>query len=262
MAEISNGRAVFVGNIPFDQTEEQILEIFQSVGPVAQFRFVFDKDTGRPKGYAFVEYHDAETAASAVRNLNYYDINGRPIRVDFSHESSLSEKSESIASQIPSGTIPPPTLSTPDAISRTLSAFTPSQMLNILQELKGLVGRDPGKARELLNTSPQLSYAVVQTMLLMGLVDAKAVANAVDQSQLAAQKQQQQQQTTVHQPPIETPVPAGGYYGQAAAVPVDAQRAALIAQVKNLSDEQLAALPAGQRAPLEALRDKIRRGEF
>jgi cleavage stimulation factor subunit 2 len=73
-----------VGNIPYDATEEQLVEVFQEVGPVVSFRYspsinsydflitifrlVFDRDTGKPKGYGFCEYRDAETALSAMRN--------------------------------------------------------------------------------------------------------------------------------------------------------------------------------------------------
>lgn len=42
-----------------------------------------DKDSGKPKGYGFCEYPDRETANSAVRNLNNFDLNGRLLRVDF-----------------------------------------------------------------------------------------------------------------------------------------------------------------------------------
>jgi cleavage stimulation factor subunit 2 len=87
---MSVGKVVYVGSIPYDQTEEQILDIFRSVGPVANFKLVFDKDTGKSKGFGFVEYHDKETAASAVRNLNNFPIGSRNLRVDFSHEASLS----------------------------------------------------------------------------------------------------------------------------------------------------------------------------
>lgn len=83
------GRVIYVGSIPYDQTEEQILDIFRSVGPVVNFRLVFDKDSGKSKGFGFVEYHDAETAASAVRNLNNYQIGSRYLKVDFSHETTI-----------------------------------------------------------------------------------------------------------------------------------------------------------------------------
>lgn len=68
---------VFVGNIPYDIAETQIIDIFSEVGQVVGFRMVFDRDTGKPKGYGFCTYQDHETACSAVRNLNNFDIGGR-----------------------------------------------------------------------------------------------------------------------------------------------------------------------------------------
>ncbi|KAJ0025064.1 hypothetical protein Pint_07836 [Pistacia integerrima] len=76
-------RCVFVGNIPYDATEEQLIEICREVGPVVSFRLVLDRETGKPKGYGFCEYKDEETALSARRNLHGYEINGRQLRVDF-----------------------------------------------------------------------------------------------------------------------------------------------------------------------------------
>ena len=51
------------------------------LGNVLCHRLVYDRETGKPKGYGFCEYQDVETAQSALRNLNNYDFNGRPLRV-------------------------------------------------------------------------------------------------------------------------------------------------------------------------------------
>lgn len=72
-----------VGNIPYEQTEEQLIEIFSEVGPVVSFRLLFERETGKPRGYGFCEYQDERTAASAVRNLNGREIGNRSLKVDF-----------------------------------------------------------------------------------------------------------------------------------------------------------------------------------
>ena len=48
----------------------------------ASFKLVYDRETGKPKGYGFCEYKDQETALSAMRNLNGFEIAGRTLRVD------------------------------------------------------------------------------------------------------------------------------------------------------------------------------------
>lgn len=62
--------------------EESLIEIFKRVGTVVGFRLVFDRETGKPRGYGFCEFADHETALSAVRNLNNVDCGGRPLRID------------------------------------------------------------------------------------------------------------------------------------------------------------------------------------
>ncbi|KAJ8521511.1 hypothetical protein ONZ45_g1817 [Pleurotus djamor] len=49
-------KVVFVGNVPYNMGEEQLIDVFKSVGQVVGFRLVFDRDTGKPKGYGFCEF--------------------------------------------------------------------------------------------------------------------------------------------------------------------------------------------------------------
>merc|ERR1740128_63557 len=74
--------SVFVGNIPYGVTEEQLKDIFSEAGPVVSFRIVYDRETGRPKGFGFCEFKDADSAQNAMRSLNGYEIGGRTLRVD------------------------------------------------------------------------------------------------------------------------------------------------------------------------------------
>lgn len=65
-------------------------------------RLVFDRESGKPKGYGFCEYKDQETALSAMRNLNGYEIGGRTLRVD----NACTEKSRMEMQQLLQGTVP------------------------------------------------------------------------------------------------------------------------------------------------------------
>ncbi|KAF8090273.1 hypothetical protein N665_0481s0011 [Sinapis alba] len=97
----SQRRCVFVGNIPYDVTEEQLRDICGEVGPVVSFRLVTDRETGKPKGYGFCEYKDEETALSARRNLQSYEINGRQLRVDFAENDKGTDKTRDQAQGAP-----------------------------------------------------------------------------------------------------------------------------------------------------------------
>lgn len=56
------------------------------VGPFTQFRLKLDKATSQPKGYGFCEYKDRDLAASALRNLNKFDLNKRELKVDYASD--------------------------------------------------------------------------------------------------------------------------------------------------------------------------------
>lgn len=79
---MSTSRTIFVGNIPYDYEEQSLLETLSMVGPINNFRIVYDDQTGKSKGYGFCEYKDSEIAASALRNLKAIDYNGRQLRIN------------------------------------------------------------------------------------------------------------------------------------------------------------------------------------
>ena len=81
----------FVGNLTYNTTEDQLRDVFSAVGEVKNIRICTDRETGRAKGYAFVEYSDAATALSAIRNLDGREFNNRKLRVSYSNNSSLKE---------------------------------------------------------------------------------------------------------------------------------------------------------------------------
>ena len=76
------GTRLFVGNLPFATTEQDLRELFsRSGGKVTSARVITDLDTGRSRGYGFVELASAEEAANAIRELNNFNLNGRTIIV-------------------------------------------------------------------------------------------------------------------------------------------------------------------------------------
>ncbi|TFL03863.1 hypothetical protein BDV98DRAFT_648716 [Pterulicium gracile] len=93
-------RVVFVGNVPYHMAEEQLIDVFKSVGQVVGLRLVFDRETGKAKGYGFCEFADHETAASAVRNLNGTDVGGRSLRIDLADSDPALEGKTTVRGEI------------------------------------------------------------------------------------------------------------------------------------------------------------------
>ncbi|KAJ1610655.1 cleavage stimulation factor subunit 2 [Cryptosporidium canis] len=82
----SGGSQVWVGNVPFDATEDELREVMNTAGPVLSIRIVHDKDTGLSRGFSFCEYRDIETCIMAIKSLNGYELRGRSIRVDWASQ--------------------------------------------------------------------------------------------------------------------------------------------------------------------------------
>jgi len=73
---------IFVGNLDFGATEESIRSLFQSYGAIERVSLVTDRDTGRSRGFAFVEMTDAAEADRAIEALNGKELGGRALNVN------------------------------------------------------------------------------------------------------------------------------------------------------------------------------------
>ncbi|CAL4928168.1 unnamed protein product [Urochloa decumbens] len=91
-AKFKDSAYVFVGGVPFDLTEGDLLAIFSQYGEVVDVNLVRDKGTGKSKGFAFLAYEDQRSTILAVDNLNGAKVLGRIIRVD--HVSKYKKKEE------------------------------------------------------------------------------------------------------------------------------------------------------------------------
>ncbi|OMO90480.1 hypothetical protein COLO4_19142 [Corchorus olitorius] len=81
-AKYKHSAYVFIGGLPFDLTEGDILAVFAQYGEIVDVNLVRDKGTGKSKGFAFLAYEDQRSTILAVDNLNGAQIMGRTIRVD------------------------------------------------------------------------------------------------------------------------------------------------------------------------------------
>lgn len=245
-------------------------------------------DTGKSKGFGFADFADVDAAATAVRNLNDYEIDGRKIRVDWPHNNekdsvpsnydqtaqtndAYQTGASSALPPLPPGVDLPPNLRASDAISQTLSSLPPSQLLDVLTQMKALAISDSAKATALLKTAPQLSYAIFQSLILMNLVDPKVLAQVVEQATRPAQPanipppQPTPQQYPGYPPPIPgqlqqrpqqyapTPVPQQA----PPQPPVQLSQQEMIQQVLAMDQRTIDSLPPTERAQIIQIRAQM-----
>ena len=84
--DITMGRRLYVGNLPYSTTEDQLRELFSAHGRVTDVHVAMDRETGRPRGFAFVTLGSDEEAQAAVRALHDRDFGGRPLVVNEARE--------------------------------------------------------------------------------------------------------------------------------------------------------------------------------
>jgi len=150
-----------------------MIEIFSEVGPVVSFRLVHDRDTGKPKGFGFCDYRDPETAQSAQRNLNGRDMGGRQLRVDGAE----ADKPEAA---------PVPMIMTgPQTLEGILQTMTATQLYEVLSQMKVLLQWNQQQARAILAANPQLSYALLMSLVMLGVIPAATLQALVQQAPAA-----------------------------------------------------------------------------
>ncbi|GJM19498.1 MAG: hypothetical protein DHS20C14_17110 [Phycisphaeraceae bacterium] len=73
---------LYVGNMSFDTSEADLRDLFSQHGEVTSVTIVMDRETGRPRGFGFVEFADAESARKAIEATNGQDFGGRTLNVN------------------------------------------------------------------------------------------------------------------------------------------------------------------------------------
>ena len=74
-------KRIYVGNLPFSATEQEVRELFEAHGPVESVDLISDRETGRPRGFGFVQMDDA-AAGDAIAALDGTSMGGRSLRVN------------------------------------------------------------------------------------------------------------------------------------------------------------------------------------
>jgi len=81
------GNKLFVGNLSFEATEQDLMDLFSADGrQVERVSIVTDRESGRPRGFAFVEMVNSADVSAAIEALNGQDLHGRALRVDEAHD--------------------------------------------------------------------------------------------------------------------------------------------------------------------------------
>jgi RNA recognition motif-containing protein len=73
---------LYVGNLSYNLHEDQLVQAFEQYGPVKSVRLVTDRETGRPRGFGFVEMEDRDGGQAAIDNLDGSELEGRKLVVN------------------------------------------------------------------------------------------------------------------------------------------------------------------------------------
>ena len=182
------------------------------MGPVVSLKLIQDPSTGKPRGFGFCEYEDAETAMSACRNLAGRELNGRPLRID----SAMNAPGENLRGSMntPSGPMEPPVHgapvppeNAPEAITKAVASLPPEQMFELMKQMKWCIQHTPNETRQLLLHNPQLAYALLQAQVVMKIVDLDTAQKLLHRG---ARGQPLQSDPHPHPPPPPPPQPIRG----------------------------------------------------
>ena len=80
------GNRLYVGNLPYSVTELDLRDLFSPIGTVTEAKIVTDRETGRPRGFGFVEMSNDAEAKKAIAELDGRDVQGRPVAVKEAEE--------------------------------------------------------------------------------------------------------------------------------------------------------------------------------
>lgn len=189
---------IFVGNLAFNTTEEQLYQAFSELGRIIKVRMVSDQETGKPRGFAFIEFEDPQAALSAIRNMNEYEINGRKIRVNFSNSSHLETLAEQMGMDLShagsnkkddntttnnqsqgSGAQNSAAVAGSRAVASALKSMNKGEMYDVIAKLKEISDSNPEEARKILTQHPQLPEAILYCMSELDMIKTPVATSGI-----------------------------------------------------------------------------------
>ncbi len=155
---------IFIGNIHQRTTEDELREIFSVCGSINSVRILVDKETGRAKGYAFVEYTNIDSVNAAIRLLAGTELHGRALKVSYA----AGTGGPSGGGSSGGGTSKGSTSTAPgQSAANVASQLSLQECWDILSQFKGLV--DDKQARVVLETYPQLVAGLAELEKKIGM---------------------------------------------------------------------------------------------
>ncbi|KAJ1816137.1 Cleavage stimulation factor subunit 2 [Coemansia sp. RSA 2598] len=181
--EQEESNIVFLGNVAYNTTEEQLRKMLELAGPVVDVKLVFDPVTNRAKGFGFCQFPDTNIAASAIKNLNDTLVDGRNIKIGYADRKKVSRYLNTDGTTL--GSVPGEAVSRSMGISqvdRLVEELEPEARVDLVAQFRAYAGVNTMKAREELMKNPGLAWALLRSMEIEELVDDEEAAKIRGQS--------------------------------------------------------------------------------
>ncbi|KAJ2102500.1 Cleavage stimulation factor subunit 2 [Coemansia sp. S100] len=264
---------VFLGNVGFDTTEEQLKKVLELAGPVLEIRLVFDPVSSRSRGFGFCQFIDSSVAASAIKNLSDTLVDGRNLKIGFADKERVQRYFGNNAWSARGSA---------DGVAKVVEALAPVQKTELLAQFKSFAAVNTTKAREELARNPALAHALLCALESLGSVDQDSIARIKGTAQRSSGRSNSVARglsagylprqplsasispvTPAHRPmappprqlqPAPVPAPQPRY---SEPEPMEMDDAELIQQVLGLTDEQLSLMPEAHRQQMIDLRRQL-----
>lgn len=159
--------AIYIGNIPFDSNVDDLIQIFEKLGNIRGFRAPTDPETGKLRGFAFLEFDDKANVQLAMKHFIGTVFNGRPLRIDCA--SKPEQETKVFSTDINWGVDCDPK-EAPQKIAQVINGFSPEMIQTILVDMGQCMLQNPQETRRFLHRNPQLAYGLLLCAVRAGKV--------------------------------------------------------------------------------------------
>ncbi|KAJ2866834.1 Cleavage stimulation factor subunit 2 [Coemansia asiatica] len=175
--EQEESNIVFLGNVAYNTTEEQLRKMLELAGPVVDVKLVFDPVTNRAKGFGFCQFPDTNIAASAIKNLNDSLVDGRNIKIGYADRKKVSRYLNTDGTTL--GSVPGEAVSSSIGtvqVERLVEELDPEARVDLVAQFRAYAGVNTMKARDELMKNPGLAWALLRSMEIEVMIDDEEAA--------------------------------------------------------------------------------------